>query len=280
MPLVSSKQLLLDAQRGKYAVGAFNFENMEMAQAVIEAAEQTGSPALLATTPSTVRYASAAVFSGMISAMAARSHAEIALHLDHGNSLELVAQALAAGYTSLMMDGSALDFEENVAVTRKAVDLAGGRAPVEGELGRVGGKEDDLEAEADANTDPEQAAEFVRRTGADSLAVGIGTAHGFYVKTPVLDKARLSEIRAVVDVPLVLHGASGLSDEDVRDCIARGICKVNFATELRVAYTEGVRQALREDPKLIDPKAFGAAGKRRVKELVIAKMILCARPML
>ena len=208
--------------------------------------------------------------------MAARSHAEIALHLDHGNSLELVTQALAAGYTSLMMDGSALDFEKNVAVTRQAVDVAGGRVPVEGELGRIGGKEDDLVAEADGNTDPQQAAEFVRRTGVDSLAVGIGTAHGFYAKTPVLDKARLSEIRAVVAVPLVLHGASGLSDGDVRDCIARGICKVNFATELRAAYTEGVRQALREDPDLFDPKKLGVAGKRRVQELVRAKIALCS----
>jgi len=270
--------MLLDAQCGQYAVGAFNVENMEMAQAVIGAAEETGLPVMLQTTPSTLRYADPAVFAGIIGVLAAQARVPVALHLDHGNSVELVAQALAAGYTSVMIDGSALPFEENVALTREAVRAVGGRVPVEGELGRVGGKEDDLVANADANTDPKQAAEFVRCTGADSLAVGIGTAHGFYAKTPVLDKERLSEIRAVVDVPLVLHGASGLTDADVRDCIARGICKVNFATELRAAYAEGVRQALREDPKLFDPKKLGEAGKRRVKELAIAKMMLCARP--
>ena len=276
MPLVTSKQMLLGAQRGKYAVCAFNIENLEMAQAVIDAAEETDSPALLQTTPSTLRYAAPEIFAAIIGAMAARARVPVALHVDHGNSLDLVARAHAAGYTSAMIDGSALPFEDNVALTRDAVHAAAGLIPIEGELGRVGGKEDDLIAEADANTDPEQAAEFVRRTGVDALAVGIGTAHGFYVKTPVLDIVRLSEIRAVVDVPLVLHGASGLTDEDVRACIARGICKVNIATELRAAYTGGVRQALREDPNLFDPKKFGTAGKHRVKELAKAKILLCA----
>jgi len=267
--------MLLDAQRGQYAVGAFNIENLEMAQAVIQAAEETGLPVMLATTPSTLRYAPAAVFAAMVGALAAQSKAQVAMHLDHGNSVELVAQALAAGYTSAMIDGSTLSFERNIAITCEAVRLTRGRAPVEGELGRIGGKEDDLAAETDASTDPAQAAEFVERTRVDSLAVGIGTAHGFYLQTPVLDKQRLSEVRAIVKVPLVLHGASGLSDKDVRDCIARGICKVNFATELRAAYTEGVKQALSQEPKLYDPKKLGEAGKRRVKELTIAKMMLC-----
>jgi len=269
--------MLLDAQRGQYAVGAFNIENMEMAQAVIDAAQETGSPVMLATTPSTLRYAPPPVFAAMVGALAAQAKVPVAMHLDHGSSVELVSKALAAGYTSVMIDGSALSFEQNVAITCEAVRAAGGHAPVEGELGRIGGKEDDLVAEAGANTDPAQAAEFVKRTSVDSLAVGIGTAHGFYAKTPVLDKERLSQIRAVVRVPLVLHGASGLTDEDVRDCIARGICKVNFATELRAAFTEGVKQALREDENLYDPKKLGEAGKRCVKELTMAKMLLCAR---
>jgi len=268
--------MLLDARCGGYAVAAFNIENMEMAQAVIDAAVESGSPTLLQTTPPTLRYAAPAVFAALVGALAAEAPVSVALQLDHGNSLDLAARALAAGYTSLMIDGSGLPFEENVALTRQAVRAVSGRAPVEGELGKVGGKEDDLEAEADANTDPAQAAEFVRRTGVDSLAVGIGTAHGFYAEAPVLDKGRLSAIRAVVDVPLVLHGASGLSNEDVRQCVVRGICKVNFATELRVAYTDGVKQALREDPGLFDPKKLGEAGKRGVKELAMAKMALCA----
>jgi len=275
MPFVTGKQMMLDAQNSGYAVGAFNIENMEMAQAVIDAAEETSSPTILQTTPSTLRYAVPEVFASMVGALAARARVPVTLHLDHGNSLDLVAHALSAGYTSVMIDGSALPIEDNIALTCEAVRAAGGRAPVEGELGRIGGKEDDLVAEADANTDPGQASAFVRQTGVDSLAVGIGTAHGFYVKTPMLDFVRLSEIRTIVNVPLVLHGASGLSDEDVRNCIKRGICKVNFATELRVAYTEGVRKALLENPNLFDPKMIGVAGKCRVKELAVSKMQLC-----
>lgn len=174
-----------------------------------------------------------------------------------------------------MIDGSGLPLDENTALSRRVVEMAAGRVPVEAELGKVGGKEDDLVAEADAGTDPQQAAAFVAATGVGSLAIAIGTAHGFYMGTPVLDKQRLSDIRAVVDVPLVLHGASGLPDDDVRDCIARGICKVNFATELRVAFTDGVREALAADPKLYDPKKLGQYAKQHVKALALAKIAVC-----
>ena len=160
-------------------------------------------------------------------------------------------------------------------VSKKVADVAASMGiPCEAELGKVGGKEDDLVAVADTNTDPQEAREFVERTGVTSLAVAIGTAHGFYVGTPVLDKERLSEIREVVDIPLVLHGASGLSDEDVMDCVKRGICKVNFATELRAAYSKAVRETL-EDEKVFDPKAYGKAGIAAVKELVMARMKVC-----
>ena len=147
--------------------------------------------------------------------------------------------------------------------------------PCEAELGKVGGKEDDLVAEADTNTDPAQAKEFAERTGVTSLAIAIGTAHGFYVGTPVLDKERLSEIRKVVDIPLVLHGASGLTDEDVSDCVKRGICKVNFATELRAAYSKAVKEIFENDPDVFDPKAYGKAGIAAVKELVKGRMKVC-----
>ena len=185
-------------------------------------------------------------------------------------------QALNAGYTSVMIDGSKLDFEENIAVSKKVADVAAAiGVPCEAELGKVGGKEDDLEAEADTNTDPAQAKEFAERTGVTSLAVAIGTAHGFYVGTPVLDKERLSEIRKVVDIPLVLHGASGLTDEDVSDCVKRGICKVNFATELRAAYSKAVKETFAENPDVFDPKAYGKAGIAAVKELVKGRMKVC-----
>ena len=275
MPLVNSRQMLLDARRGGYAVAAFNVENMEMAQAVLEAAHTAGSPVMLQTTPSTLRYADANVFFAMIHAIASSSPVEAALHLDHGNGLELVRRALDAGYNSVMIDGSALPFQENIDLTRAAVSIAGD-IPVEGELGRVGGKEDDLQAEADPQTDPEQAALFAAETGVSSLAVGIGTAHGFYASTPALNLDCLSAIRAVVDIPLVLHGASGLTDEAIKACIARGICKVNFATELRVAYTAGIKQALRDSPGIYDPKVLGEAGKQIVRDLATAKIKVCS----
>ncbi len=276
MPLVTSEKMLKDAQAGGYAVGAFNVENMEMVKAVIAAAEELRAPVMLQTTPSTIKYASLAMYAGMVKAEAEKATVPVCLHLDHGSSYDLAVQAVKAGYTSVMIDGSKLDFEGNVEVSKRVADV--GKAvniPVEAELGKVGGKEDELEAEADTNTDPQEAKEFVERTGITSLAVAIGTAHGFYVGTPVLDKERLSEIREVVDIPLVLHGASGLTDEDVKDCVKRGICKVNFATELRAAYTKAVRELLSADEKVFDPKALGKVGMAAVTELVKGRMKVC-----
>ena len=276
MPYVTSGKMLKDAQAGGYAIGAFNVENMEMVKAVIAAAEELKAPVMLQTTPSTVKYASLAMYAAMVKAEAEKASVPVCLHLDHGSGYELAMQALQAGYSSVMIDGSKLDFEGNVEVSKRVADVCAAMGiPVEAELGKVGGKEDELEAEADTNTDPAEAKEFTDRTGITSLAVAIGTAHGFYVGTPVLDKERLSEIRAVVDVPLVLHGASGLTDEDVMDCVKRGICKVNFATELRVAYTKAVRELLAEDEKVFDPKALGKVGMAAVKELVKGRMKVC-----
>ena len=276
MALVTSEKMLLDAQKRGYAVGAFNCENMEMIKAVIAAAEELRAPVMLQTTPSTIRYASLDMFVAMAAAEAAAASVPVCLHLDHGSSFELAVQAIHAGYTSVMIDGSKLPFEENVAVSKRVADVARAvNIPCEAELGKVGGKEDDLVAVADTNTDPEQARKFVECTGVTSLAVAIGTAHGFYVGTPVLDKQRLSEIRKVVEIPLVLHGASGLTDQDVRDCVARGICKVNFATELRKAFTDACRQLAADDPKAFDPKVFCKAGMAAVKALVMNRMKVC-----
>lgn len=276
MPLVTSKQMLADAQKGGYAVGAFNAENMEMVKAIIRAAEELKAPVMIQTTPSTVKYASLAMFVGMVAAEARDADVPVCLHLDHGSSFELAVQAVKEGYTSVMIDGSKLPFEGNIDVSARVVSVAHpNNIPVEAELGKVGGKEDDLEAVADTNTDPMEAKEFVEKTGIDSLAVAIGTAHGFYVGTPVLDVERLSEIRKVVDIPLVLHGASGLSDEDVRDCVRRGICKVNFATELRKAYTDAGKKLLEEKPETFDPKKLGEVGMAAVTALVKNRMKVC-----
>lgn len=276
MPLVTSEQMLLDAQKGGYAVGAFNVENMEMVKAVIAAAEELRAPVMLQTTPSTVKYASLETYIGIVAAEAKKATVPVCLHLDHGSSFELAVQAINAGYTSVMIDGSHESLEDNIAVSKKVVDVA--RAcgiPVEAELGKVGGKEDDLEAEADTNTDPEEAKIFAESTGVSSLAIAIGTAHGFYAGTPVLDKERVSKIKEVVSIPLVLHGASGLSDEDVKECVQRGMCKVNFATELRVAYTDAMKKLLEEKPDTFDPKKLGTVGMEAVKALVMGRMKVC-----
>lgn len=276
MSFVTSKQMLSDAQKGGYAVGAFNVENMEMVKAVIAAAEELRAPVMLQTTPSTVRYGKLETYQAMISAEAKKATVPICLHLDHGNSLELVVRAIHAGYTSVMIDGSLEDFETNIALTKKVVEIANVcNIPVEAELGNVGGKEDDLVSQKETTTDPMEAKEFVERTGVDSLAVAIGTAHGFYAKTPVLNKERICEIKKVVTVPLVLHGSSGLTDEEVKECVQRGMCKVNFATELRAAYSGAVKKLFMDFPETIDPKSLGKVGIEAVKELVKKRMVVC-----
>ena len=276
MPLATTEEMLKRAQKGGYAVGAFNVENMEMAQAVIQAAVEMRAPVMIQTTPSTVKYAGLHLYYANVAALAQKAPVPVALHLDHGSSFELAMQAIRAGYTSIMIDGSHRVFEENIALTRRVVEAAAPNGlPVEAELGKVGGKEDDLDGGSGGYTVPEEAAEFVRRTGVSSLAVAIGTAHGVYKGTPKLDVERLKEIRKLVEIPLVLHGASGLSDESVQECIREGICKVNFATELRIAYSGGVKAVLAENPDVFDPKVYGKAGRERVKELVKNRIAVC-----
>jgi tagatose 1,6-diphosphate aldolase GatY/KbaY len=279
---VTTKEMLLAAQAGKYAIGAFNCENMEMAMAIVAAAEAQKAPVMLQTTPSTVSYAGLDMFYANVRALAERASVPVALHLDHGSSYELAIGAMDAGYSSVMIDGSHESFEDNIAVSRRVVEVASAKdIPVEAELGKVGGKEDDLDGgSGNGYTDPADAVEFVKATGVSSLAVAIGTAHGVYVGTPVLDVARLAEIRkaleaAGVSIPLVLHGASGLTDESVRECIAQGICKVNFATELRQAYTAGVKEVLAKDPDVYDPKKYGKVAMAKVQALVEDRIKVC-----
>lgn len=277
MPLVTTAQMLRDAQNGRYAVGAFNVENLEMVMAVIRAAEEAHAPVILQTTPSTIKYAGLDYYLAMATTAAARASVPVAMHLDHGDSLAVAMQALRTGYTSIMIDGSHGSFEDNIALTRRVVDAcAPSGISVEAELGKVGGKEDNLDGgSGNPFTDPQEAAEFVSRTGVDSLAVAIGTAHGVYSGTPKLDFERLSAIREVVSIPLVLHGASGVPDEAVRESITRGICKVNFATELRIAYSDGIKAYLAKDPAVFDPKKYGKPAMDNVVAVVKDKMAVC-----
>lgn len=276
MSLVTTKDMLLDAQKKHYGVGAFNVENMEMVMGVIEAAETLHSPVILQTTPSTVNYGGLNQYYASVKAAADRACVPVALHLDHGDSFKLAIQALREGYTSIMIDGSQEVLEANAALTKRVVNVCRQvHIPVEGELGRVGGKEDHLEGESSGLTSPEEAGFFVILTGIDSLAVSIGTAHGVYKGTPDIRIDLLKEIRKKVSVPLVLHGTSGVDDETVRSCIEEGICKVNYATDLRIAYSQGVRQVLDKNQSVIDPKMYGKMGRELVKRYVTNKILVC-----
>lgn len=272
--LVTSKEITKKAQQGGYAVGAFNVENMEMVMAVLAAAEEQNSPVIMQTTPGTIKYAGVDYYYANVAAAAARSKVPVVMHLDHGSSFELALSAFRAGYTSIMIDGSKLDFEDNIALTKSVVDAChAGNVPVEGELGKVGGKEDDLEnGDDNPYTDPQEAKEFVERTGVDLLAIGVGTAHGVYKGIPNVNVDRISEIKALIDTPLVLHGTSGVPDEQVRECVKRGICKVNYATDLRIAFTKGVKAYMEANPDAFDPKKYSAQGMEEVKKYVMQKM--------
>ncbi len=276
MAFVTSEQMMALADQNGYAIGAFNVENMEMVMAVIRAAEELRAPVILQTTPSTVKYAGLPLYYANVKAAAEKASVPVALHLDHGSSFELAMQALRTGYTSIMIDGSKEAFEDNIAVTKRVADACRPCGiPVEAELGKVGGKEDDLVCDDPGYTDPDDAVKFVAETGITSLAVAIGTAHGVYKGVPKLDVERLSQIRKAVSIPLVLHGASGVPDEAVKDCIRRGISKVNFATELRIAYSNGVKDFLKANPDAFDPKKYGAAAMDYVCALVKEKIKVC-----
>jgi len=275
LALVTTARLLEDARRGGYAVGAFNANNLEIVQAIVEGAREEGAAVIIQASQGAIKYAGIEYITAMVRAAAEGSGLPIALHLDHGTDFGQVMRCIRHGFTSVMIDGSALPFEENVALTAKVVEVAHAvGVSVEGELGRIGGTEDDVSvSDREATlTDPEEARRFVELTGVDSLAVAIGTAHGFYRGKPQLDFARLREIRDAVDVPLVLHGASGVPDEDVRRAISLGIAKINIDTELRHAFVSALRARLEELPTEIDPRKLLAPAREAMKEKVREKI--------
>lgn len=278
--LVTSLELLEDAKKNHYAIGAFNVENMEMVIAVLKAAEETKSPVIMQTTPGTIKYAGADFYFANVKAAAKRASVPVVCHLDHGNNFDIAVSAFHIGYTSIMIDGSKLPFEENISLTKSVVKVChAGNIPVEAELGRVGGKEDGLDNTKSYNpfTDPQEAAEFVERTGCNSLAVAVGTAHGIYKGVPQINFEVLSKIHELVNIPLVLHGTSGVPDEQVTECIKMGVCKVNYATDLRIAFTRGIKEYMKNNPDAFDPKKYGVAAIEEVKKYVAQKMLLMAK---
>lgn len=272
MPLVNTITLLKRAQKQGKAVCAFNIENMDMARAVAECAKEINAPVIIQTTYTTVNYAGAktlrAMVAGIVSSVAG---VDIALHLDHGNSFEVCKQCADAGYSSVMIDGSRLPLEDNIALTAEVCRYAHRKGlSAEGEIGKVGGVEDGLESEV-AYTDVEECIRFVRESKVDFVAVGVGTAHGEYKGKPVIDFERIAALRNAVSAPLVLHGASGLDEDTLIQCVQAGIAKINFATELRQAYTKGVRLSL-ADAKVYDPKVYQAIGREEVKKVIFEKL--------
>jgi len=245
MPLVSMNTVLKPAFENAYAVGSFNVINFEFIEAILETAESQNSPVILSLAEAHFRFLNPENICPSLLAMARRSRVPVALNLDHGMSLPVVSRAIRNGFTSAMFDGSKLDYRENVRKTREVVETcrpAG--VSVEAELGSVGGNESGgMEAEADPDlfTDPDQAAAFVRETGIDALAVAIGNVHGNYKGEPILDFNRLERIRDRAGIPLVLHGGSGIPDDDFRKAIRLGIAKINFFTGMSQAALSAIR---------------------------------------
>mgnify|MGYP003365740548 CR=1 FL=1 len=271
MYIISTKAMLHKAQQEGYAVPAFNIHNLETLQVVVETSAELRSPLIVAGTPGTFSYAGIGNIVAIAGDLAKTYNQPLAIHLDHHEKLEDVKSKVLAGVRSAMIDGSHLPFADNIELVKTVTDYCHRYdVSVEAELGRLGGQEDDLVVDGkDAlYTNPDQAFEFVKRTGIDSLAVAIGTAHGLYTATPKLDFERLAEIRQLVDIPLVLHGASGLPAEDIRKAISLGICKVNVATELKIAFSDALKAYLAAHPDASDPRHYMVPAKTAMKEVV------------
>ena len=277
MAFVTLKELLTDAQRKRYAIGAFNTNNMEIVQAIVEAAVEERAPVILQASQGALRYAGIDYIMGLVRAAEKSADIPIVMHLDHGTDFNQVMLCLRKGFTSVMFDGSKKPLEENIAATRKVVEVAHAMGvSVEAELGKIGGTEDDVTvSEHEASlTIPAEAERFCAETKVDALAVAIGTAHGAYKGEPKLDFARLREIRKLVDTPLVLHGASGVPEEAVKRSIEYGICKVNIDTNIRQAFTKGVKEFIKENPSVFDPRKILGPAKEAMKEIIRAKIRL------
>ncbi|OOM14559.1 tagatose bisphosphate family class II aldolase [Clostridium saccharobutylicum] len=277
--ILSTREMLKQAQKNRYAVPAFNIHNLETLQVVVEAAGELKSPVIIAGTPSTIcDYAGADYIVAMAEVASEKYDIPIAIHLDHFEDVDVIKNYIDIGFKSCMIDASKKSFEENISIVTDVVQYAHKYdAVVEAELGKLIGKEDDLIADEKDSiyTNPDDALEFVNRTEVDSLAVAIGTAHGLYKGEPKLDFDRLMEIRNKVSVPLVLHGASDVPDELVKKAISLGICKVNVATDLRIPFSNAVKKYFNEHPDANDPRKYMTPGKEAMKEIVKHKIIVC-----
>lgn len=275
MSFVTTKEMLKKAQKGRYAVGAFNANNMEIVQAIVEAAEEENAPVILQASQGAIKYAGLDSIVVMVKVMAEKVNIPVALHLDHGTDYYQNIKCLRAGFTSLMYDGSKLSFDENVKMTKKVVEMAHAcDIPVEAELGQIGkmGDSDEpgvaLEKVKESMAVPEEAVKFVELTEIDFLAAAVGTIHGCRTPFAKLDIPRIERIRELTGVPLVLHGASGANDEEIKKGIAAGICKINIDTRIRMKFTEKIREIIKTNPQEIDPRKILGPAKEAAKEII------------
>lgn len=293
MALVNTKKMLKDALAGGYAIPAFNVCNMESAQAVAEVAGEKNVPIIISVSEGAGKYAGYDYIKAIVATASEHYSNDIALHLDHGKSYEACKQAIDAGFTSVMIDASSLPYEENVAVTKQVVEYAHARnVTVEAELGKIIGTEDMIHSDTESFTDPDEALDFVTKTGVDSLAISIGTAHGVNksIKTPIIQYKVIENVhKALPELPLVAHGSStvpkkwvdlilkyggeikksqGIAEEDIQKMSKSAICKINMDTDLRLAHTAGVREDLALNPSHFDQRDYNKAGKKYVKEQI------------
>lgn len=299
MPLVSTKEMFRKAYEGGYAIGAFNVNNMEIVQAIVEAANELKSPVILQVSKGARDYAKSVYLMHLVAAAVEDSSIPIALHLDHGDSFELCKECIDSGFTSVMIDGSHLSFEDNIELTKRVVEYAHSKGvTVEGELGQLAGVEDEISVEHHSYTRPEEVEEFVNRTGVDSLAIAIGTSHGAFKfkpgQKPQLRFDILEEItRRLPNFPIVLHGASSVSQEYVkiikenggkmedaigipedmlRQAATSAVCKINIDSDLRLAFTAGIRETFFAKPDVFDPRTYLKVSRKYIKDLVSHKI--------
>ena len=278
MPLVTLESVLYDAVKGGYAVGAFNFNGIEDARGILEAAAQKKSSVILMSSVSAVKYIGGPkAVVGLVRGLVDALDIPVVLHLDHAEKQDIIYSCVDAGFTSVMIDGSKLSFEDNVALSHQVVRYAHKfGVSVEAELGKIGGREENISVSAKSAvmTDPDEAARFAELTGIDALAVAIGTAHGFYKDEPKLDFDRLSKIRALTNVPLVLHGGTGVPEGDLVRSITCGISKINVGTELKFCCSQSVREAVAEQPEQIDIRELVGTARVHCRDIVQHKIDL------
>lgn len=297
MALVNTKEMFKKAYEGGYSIGAFNISDLEQLQGVLEACKERNSAVIIQASKSAISYAGIDTLVKLVKAASDEIGVDCALHLDHGPNFEMAKKCIDAGFTSVMIDGSHLDYEENVAITKQVVEYAHPKnVTVEAELGVLAGTEDDVTSDVHKYTEPDQAVDFVNRTGVDSLAIAIGTSHGAF-KFKGEAKLRfdiLEEIQSKLpNYPIVLHGASAVDQDAVATCNKFGgdiagakgvpvemlrkasemaVCKINMDTDLRLAMTAAIRKFMAENPKEFDPRKYLGAGRNAIKDVVLGKI--------